>query len=73
VSAVWCVGWKHYKTGKTEWCATYGGRLPTEDARSDRTRCGAYVIMRVGSKRRLPTCRECKAKMARAKAKRGGR
>jgi hypothetical protein len=51
----------------------YGGRLPTEDARSDRTRCGAYVIMRVGSKRRLPTCRECKAKMARAKAKRGGR
>jgi len=56
-SFVWCVRW--LKPSPGGWCATLGGQPPTEEASSDLTACGAAVIMRVGSEKRTPTCKEC--------------
>ncbi len=57
MASVWCV---QHRDG---WCATYGGRRPDPKALNDRTRCGHFVIARVGSERREPDCIECRVKM----------
>jgi hypothetical protein len=63
----WCVAWNDLK-GERQWCATFRGTRPSEEAVHDRTACGATVIFRVGSERRLPTCLECRERV-RAAAK----
>ena len=52
-----CVAWKDAK-GSVQWCAISGKRYDPK-ALSDETLCGHYVIMRVGSEMRVPTCPEC--------------
>ena len=74
MKAVWCVAWRAKRPGDApmcfsgcEWCATYRGRKPSIDAVSDRTRCGAWVTLRVGSEKRKPTCAECNKRIAGAR------
>jgi hypothetical protein len=54
---VWCV---RHKKG---WCATKGGRRPSEDAVHDEARCGYTIHLRTGSEKREPTCPDCRKKM----------
>ncbi len=62
---VWCIAWVERKSGVPfselpwNWCATFRGAEPSEDAVQDKTACGHYVTMRPGSERRKPTCPEC--------------
>ncbi len=68
---VWCVGY-WIKAPKLlpgppgpkdmGWCATSHGRKPSDDALSDKTACGFFVSLRIGTALRRPTCKECKAK-----------
>lgn len=55
--SVWCV---QHRGG---WCATYRGRRPDPRALSDQTRCGHFVVARIGSERGEPDCVECRVKM----------
>lgn len=50
---VWCV---QHREG---WCATATGKQHREDATNVRTRCLQYVVLPMGSERRVPTCVEC--------------
>jgi hypothetical protein len=43
------------------WCALKPGTELDPAAVSDATACGQFVVMRSGSERRQPTCRECRA------------
>jgi len=66
---VWCVAWLDREAPGPStkrpvvWCATKGGRSPSEAAWSDETRCGYAIILRCGSARRTPTCPDCIKKM----------
>lgn len=57
MTAVWCV--KH----REGWCAMKGGAVPSENADSDETECGSFVIMRIGSEIREPDCTDCRTAM----------
>jgi hypothetical protein len=73
---VWCVQWREswQPDASTEWCATFRGAKPSEDAAVDATACGMTVAMRIGSEKRVPTCEECRRIVARRKgAARGER
>jgi hypothetical protein len=52
-----CVAWRD-DNGRIQWCAISSKRYDPK-AWSDRTLCGHYVIMRVGSETRVPTYPEC--------------
>lgn len=65
---VWCVAWRHAigpRGGAIEWCATFRNAKPSTDAVHDKTACGMVVTLRVGSGKRLPTCVDCLARLAR--------
>lgn len=49
----WCV--RHH----LGWCATKNGRQHRDDASSVPTKCDHFVVMPMGSERRVPTCIEC--------------
>lgn len=55
---VWCV---QHRDG---WCATFGGRRPTEAQTTVETRCRHFVILPYGFERRQPDCDDCKRKAA---------
>lgn len=55
---VWCVKWKR-EDKKEMWCATFRGHAPSKDAVHDATACGYTVTFRIGSEKRVPTCRDC--------------
>ena len=71
----WCVQWVQDQDEdgtiqkKQGWCATYRNGRPTENAFSDKTACGRFVILRVGEARRPPTCEECRKRIARRKTR----
>lgn len=56
----WCI-----RSIDGTWCATYRGTSPDKDAISDRTACGYYISLRVGSRMGVPTCPRCLAVIAR--------
>jgi hypothetical protein len=58
-----CVAWKD-DNGSVQWCAISGERYD-QDATKDETLCEHYVIMRIGSETRVPTCPECLRRMER--------
>lgn len=51
----WCV---QHREG---WCAVLGTARPVESATNVPTRCGHFVVMPFGIKRRVPNCPECRA------------
>lgn len=61
---VWCVQWrtKDLDGQETEgWCATWRNMEPSENALSDKTSCGHTIVLRIGSAKRVPTCKRCRA------------
>lgn len=50
----------HHRDG---WCALPPGAEPDPDACNDPTLCGYVVTLRGGSKRGLPDCPECLARL----------
>ena len=61
-SRVWCI---QHRDG---WCASFRGHEPSESAMRDKTACGMFVLLRLGSEKRVPTCRHCKARVARRRS-----
>lgn len=51
----------HHRDG---WCALPPEAEPDPEALNDATLCGFVVVLRGGSKRGMPTCPECLAKLA---------
>lgn len=59
-----CVSWTSDdggQRGEEQWCVAKGPLDP--EAWEDATLCGRYVLLRVGSRRRYPTCPECRRKV----------
>jgi len=73
---VWCVKYLRYETPegdtveKEGWCATYKGHQPSEAAFKDQTACANIVMLRVDSKKDVPTCEECKRQLRRRRRRR---
>lgn len=69
--AVWCVRFltrnsKGVVDGEG-WCATQTGEAhPDDSTNSAKTLCGYFVVLPCGSKKRVPTCPECIAALAKA-------
>jgi len=70
---VWCVKWvdrSNEGNAIEGWCATFRNARPSEDAWSDYTACGHFVVMRGDSAKRQPTCADCKDRVARRRKQR---
>lgn len=56
---VMCIRWKNGNRGAGGWCALKPGDKLDPTATTDSTACGSFVMLRIGSGRRRPTCPEC--------------
>lgn len=67
---VWCVGWLEKlpdgeRPMRLRWCATYRGHKHQDTAVNVKTACGYFVVLPCGGERRVPTCADCKKRVAR--------